>query len=265
MRELWRVICHYGGRSISIASAILGILYWWPNIRGLPNEYGYTWGQFIPNREIAALIALSFTMVWIIWMDIRPAIRDFISRQNERFLINDRIYCESRLINKLTPESPRIYQNKFFLVVSNNNRDGESLRRVQARVISVVPPPMVLRIKDAADEMTDIRHGEYALFELGEFFGEECLGVPCGTNMPQLTPDWVKHYEYAVPRNILTYHIYSPIAGSGPLNIGYVPDNHQEPFVSYLIISADDVKSKETRLTIDLSKANSTPVTIEAI
>ncbi len=74
MRKLFRIIKHWGGRSVSFAMGVLGLLYIWPDIQGLPSAYGFKWGQIMPDRETVAYILLMLALLWIIWIDIRPAV-----------------------------------------------------------------------------------------------------------------------------------------------------------------------------------------------
>lgn len=75
MRELLRTIRKLGGRSIAAALSVLGLLYLWPDIKGLPKAYGFEWGQLMPDREIVAYIVLALALGWIIWIDVRPYLR----------------------------------------------------------------------------------------------------------------------------------------------------------------------------------------------
>lgn len=55
-------------------AGLLSLLVLWPTLRDLPSSYGYEWGQFVPEREVAQFIVLGFAFAWIVWMDARPAI-----------------------------------------------------------------------------------------------------------------------------------------------------------------------------------------------
>ena len=69
-------------RSLSFAGSVLALLWFWPDIRDLPEAYGFKWGQVMPDREAVALVLLGISVVWIVWIDVRPrAMRWWRSRK----------------------------------------------------------------------------------------------------------------------------------------------------------------------------------------
>ena len=78
-------------KPLSIAFAILALLWFWPDIRDLPDAYGLKWGQIMPDRTGVAYIMLGLSLLWIIWMDIRPIVHRWIES-----LKTTSTFCEDR-------------------------------------------------------------------------------------------------------------------------------------------------------------------------
>lgn len=63
-------------KTIAIATALVSIASFWPTIKGLPSQYGYKWGEIIPERETILWVFLVALLFWLVWVDIGPHIID---------------------------------------------------------------------------------------------------------------------------------------------------------------------------------------------
>lgn len=61
-------------KSLSFAISVLTLLWFYPDIRDLPDAYGFKWGQIMPDRETVAFVLLGISISWIVWIDVRPTI-----------------------------------------------------------------------------------------------------------------------------------------------------------------------------------------------
>lgn len=142
MRNLLRTIKRWGGRSISAALLILGLLYVWPDIQGLAPAYGYKWGQLVPDRETVAYVLLAGALLWIIWIDVRPSVlrhrRMFECLRIRRFelaeLIRDpatgRAGLRLRAFIENQSKDQRIYfkiEQAFLFVDGHVNQDSQTI------------------------------------------------------------------------------------------------------------------------------------------
>lgn len=59
LQRIWQVI-RAAGRSLALAGTIVGVLYLWPDIKGLPEAYGLAWADIMPDREIVAYVLLGW-------------------------------------------------------------------------------------------------------------------------------------------------------------------------------------------------------------
>ena len=64
-------------RSLIAATTVIGVLYLWPDIKGLPGQFGYSWGWLMPEQQTITYVALGLALGWIFWMDVRRLIKQW--------------------------------------------------------------------------------------------------------------------------------------------------------------------------------------------
>lgn len=170
---------------------------------------------------------------------------------DEGFIIDPNVWCESyRVLCGNDLLATQFYANRFYIGVSNGINNGKTLRRVQAR-ISFLGDTWLLRLKDSEDRTTDIRHGEWALFEIGQIVSKEMMGRPS--------------YEDAyVSRVRLAGYEDSELEGrprgfelradSGDFDdsLGFNPHDPDHIWKLRLAIVADDIQHVTRHIQIDL-------------
>jgi hypothetical protein len=136
MRRIWQTVKYYGGRSISVALFVLGVLYFWPDIRDLPAVYGYRWGQLMPDRESVAYVLLGLALLWIIWMDVRPA----VLRQRRTFgLIRVTRFEVAEVIKNPSGEEVGI-RLRFYVENHSSIRVYVSVERISVSIDGMINP-----------------------------------------------------------------------------------------------------------------------------
>lgn len=77
-------------KTLAAIGTILGLLYLWPDIEGLPEVYPETFGRLESigwlmsiEREMVAFVALALALTWILWMDLRPFAKALFQRQSQ--------------------------------------------------------------------------------------------------------------------------------------------------------------------------------------
>lgn len=71
LRAMWK--------SLGFLMFIIGLLYLWPDIQGLPEIYPKFFGWFpMVERETITFILLGIAILWIIWIDARPLVKSLI-------------------------------------------------------------------------------------------------------------------------------------------------------------------------------------------
>lgn len=255
LRSVWR--------SLAFIGTVVGILYLWPNIRDLPSTFGGTWE--LPNwldGEHLAYGLLAFACAWIFWIDARPFVKEWWRKRSHSstFNVSENIYCASHFINSSSDEQNLdIFENIFYLVVGNNLKTGQKLTRVQARIFHIGEPTLC-RIKDSEAGEIDIRHGEWAFFEIGRLVSKEKMGSVHG--FASIEEGEMKSYTHNIPQGALSFKIGSAV-NKREYGLSVTPE-HPHVWEIFMAISADDVKSARANIDIDMSKTRS-PVSCELI
>jgi hypothetical protein len=189
MKNLWAVISRTW-RALTAIAGIIGVLFLWqdlqylPKAMGLPDAYSWAWRWLLElERETVAFLLLGLALAWILWIDARPLVWRWLeNRKPQQIIISDTPYCESYILKPSPDEKAQFYTNVFYLPVGNGLDTGQTLKRVQVRIFHVGPPTLC-RIKDTEAEEVDIRHGEWAYFEIGQVVSKEMMGLIFGTRI----------------------------------------------------------------------------------
>ena len=141
------------GVALSYIGTVVGLLYLWPDIQGLPEAYGWTWGHVMPDRETVTFIFLGISLAWILWMDARPFFKDYFSKK--------------------IPQAPLIIEHAFW----HSPMDGSSISKQHVRIVNVSETETV---DDVAVYLDRVRYmailhsplspavGDYLMFVDGE-------------------------------------------------------------------------------------------------
>lgn len=70
---MWRFIKSFWDVLV-LASTWVGIFYLWADLAALPDQYGYSWGRVMPDRETALAIFSGALILYLLWIDARPFI-----------------------------------------------------------------------------------------------------------------------------------------------------------------------------------------------
>lgn len=249
LKKFWDAIC--------FAGLLVGLLYIPADLYGLTDTYPWLRRVTATVGRFDLLVGFSvLTVAYIIWADIRPLVRRWReSRQVLTIKVATSIYCECNAIGRPLDDGTCFYENRFHLVVGNNRPDGTSLRRVQCRVFLMGAPTLLL-LKGSESDATDIRHGEWAFFEIGKIVSKTAIGLYTQSKesieiMPRAD------YQHNVPQGFLTFEMRD--AAGRNSGLGHRPE-HPNTWKILTIISADDVLARQVQIEIDMADIKS-PVT----
>jgi hypothetical protein len=183
-----------------------------------------------------------------------------LTRHKSKCFALSHVHSESRAVKWGRPKAgnSNLYETIVYIPVGNALTDGRMLKRVQARVFQPGGPATIARIRGIEAGEIDLRHGEWAYFEIGRIVWSEWVGNLQGSIV--LGAEARRQYEHNVPRGYLSFEI-RPFGDRG-YGLGYTPG--AEPFAWTMRFSADDATSTTIVLKIDMSKTE-TLVTYEMI
>lgn len=239
------------GVLFAFAMALIGILWLPSDLKEAPTA-AKEWLRLFRmiDREIALWFVSSALLGWLGWVEFRPFILRRLKIQKKHPIrVSKGTICESyKVKDDQIAADIELYGNVYYLAVSNISEDGKTLRRVQARIY-FVGPPRVCPIKDHDSKEIDIRHGEWAFFEMGRIFSPENNGQYSGAlkvesglleSVVQNVERGVLGFELApLDKQTLMLHSTPPLEGT---------------WTPLVIISADDVKAREAVLHIKMTK-----------
>jgi hypothetical protein len=128
-------------RSATFCGTVIGLLYLWPDIQSLPEQYDLKWEfPMRLDREAITLLFLGAAMVWIVWMDIRPWVRAWIEKRRrepclEVFSGND-FPCSQ--VDILRDERGGYY-TRATNRIGVTNHTGKTLHSVKLRLEKISP------------------------------------------------------------------------------------------------------------------------------
>jgi hypothetical protein len=243
--------------SLNLANAWSGL--WGPVLVWLAS---YWWGHplKLPDQVDGYAVSLAFTFLGATWAGFlivrflaAPSKLYWSERQKTNvesdFRIGEHIHLESRPVKWPDGTTSNFYENSFFLPVGNKRLDGKTLRSSQVRIF-FIGEPVLSRVKETGRTKIDIRHGEWALFEIGNLVYSKALGMVQGDAVV-LTEEDRKSYERNIPSGYLSFKVRS---WSGHPEYGLSSPFDKKPGTWHIIavLSADDTIAKEVRLDIHL-------------
>jgi hypothetical protein len=254
------------GFELALMGAIIGLTFFSHKIfdilfeewitRELKDRFGLTAAEVI--ERLGALIAPGLFSIAIVWFLYRY-LKSYFDRcvdeltsyaATSAFQLSDDIYSESRAVKWKNANDSGFYETVYYLVVGNGLDTGRTLKRVQARIIHVGEPVLV-SVKETRGSEVDIRHGEWALFEIGKIISKEYDGIYFPDNVV-LDDELRRAYETNVNNGVLSFSVYS---FNGKREYSLVHMSNQPHIWSIsLVVSADEVLAMQVRITIDMAK-----------
>ena len=272
------------------------ILFWWECVREAArgtvkwaNAWGYLvgaaviafvayfgWGlqlqlpSTLPEYFASALLCL--TAAWIVAFLVRltgaPArlywklrLRlDALSKDDRRFfMVEQNIYTESRPVKWTVGDRSDFFETIFYLVVGNGLGDGKTLRRVQTRIFFTGEPSLA-KVKETASSETDIRHGEWAFFEIGRMISNKPIGIIQPGDIT-LNDEAQTIYSHNILLGNLSFEVYAP-TNKRLYGLSFCP-KQPNVWATLLVISADDAQAMQVRVKIDMANTVSPVSTAE--
>jgi hypothetical protein len=204
--------------------------------------------------EIVPAITLAGLVVYGLHWYIRREFRKTASA----FSVAPHVYAETRSIHDENGNETPFYEAIFFLVVGNGLTDGRTLRRTQMR-IAHYGAPVIANVRDSSALEIDLRHGEWAFFEIGRIVSKEVIFGFAGHT--KVDASQLRSYQHNVPNGYLSFELRGATGRS--VGLGHQPD-YPHVWELRLIVSADEVISTNVIARIDFANRKS-PVSIERL
>ncbi|MCK1287538.1 hypothetical protein IVB41_26900 [Bradyrhizobium sp. 44] len=176
------------------------------------------------------------------------------------FRFETNAFAETKLVRWVDGTNSGLFETRFYLVVGNAMDTGRQIKNVKARIFFMGQEPRIARIKESGELLTDIRHGEWALFEVGKMVSSDAFptggAVTYGEEEkkryePALRQNYPKHLEVLLPTGQPAYGIFQD------------PDRPPTDWNMTMVVAADDIVSLQLKVTLDLM--SKTPVTFQEI
>lgn len=196
---------------ITLGLAAAGI---WSGVRDWMAEQavlGWTAAMGSPPILMAALAAVAiyvWALTWTAKEKTSAAPTRNITVQTER------PWCESYWVEAGDGKHTGFFLNRFYLVVSNCNPDGQVIEDCSVYIQHLRPATRCITRGDERD-CVSIRHGEYVLFAIGEMMAPSPAGFLHGDHQ-------VKDVKLHNVRN-RSYEFFYPSSGPGPAAAAHSP------------------------------------------
>lgn len=162
-------------RSLVLVGTVVGLLYLWPDIQELPSAYGLRWGQVMPDRAALALILLGLALSWIVWIDVRPAARRWMTARTKHPLTivhPEHAWVERLVVHSGPNTAPPNRVVKYVYKLGVRNDSERTIRRLALEFqfrdqIAQVP------IQGTSETNVDLRPGAAIFFHVGRVFADE--------------------------------------------------------------------------------------------
>jgi hypothetical protein len=243
-----------------LGAALLWLLLWalssYLREAGLIEGPTTLWGVAGLNFLYAlASIILTFLIIFVVQWLLAPSRMYWEERSKNdvstSFLAADHIYAESKWVKWKDGGETGLYETRFYLPIGNALSDGKTLERVQARIF-LMGEPLLARVKETGNTEIDIRHGEWAFFQLGSLVSKEMHGVIHGG--VEMDGERRKQFEHNIPLGALSFEVWEP-SGKHAYGLGHMPANPGK-FTLLVIVSANGVLARHIPITIDLTNNN---------
>jgi hypothetical protein len=167
-------------------------------------------------------------------------------------------FVDTKLVRWPDGTESGLTESRYFLLVGNAMDTGRPLKNVKARIFFLAQEPLLARVKETGELSTDIRHGEWAFFEIGKMISHEAQSPISGAVI--YSEDEKKRYEHLRPEHPRHLEILLP---SGKIAYGINQDlEHSAPdWPMSMVVTADDAISLQLKVILDLT--SKTPVTFQ--
>jgi hypothetical protein len=190
----------------------------------------------------------------IIWLSIIASgnrLTHFEQSDSGAFSVANSIYAETRSIRTTDGKDTDLYENRFYLIVGNNLKDGKMLKRVQARIQGYETPVLLSTIKETTANEADVRDGELAYFFIGRIVSSKNIGRYKGVTTLK-NEKFLPEYQHNVPIGAIGFKVWSSTSETEPrFGLNQWPSKASVWPVT-VVISADDVKSRRVNLKVNL-------------
>ncbi|WP_027530029.1 hypothetical protein [Bradyrhizobium sp. WSM3983] len=173
------------------------------------------------------------------------------------FKFRNDAFVETRLVKWADGTNAGLFESRYYLMVGNALDTGKAVKNIKTRVFFLGQEPLLARVKESGDTSTDIRHGEWAFFEIGKIVAVD--GFPTGgfvtfnddekKQYSYLKSDHPRHFEVSTATGVKAYGIY------------HNPDAPDPDWPMSVVVTADDAISLQLRVKLDLG--GKTPVRFE--
>jgi hypothetical protein len=207
----------------------------------------------------AASVILAFAVIFLRRLFVASAHLYWAERDktdtSTSFRLGERIFSETRAVKWKDGSSSDFFETKFYLTVGNGLSDGKTLKRVQTRIF-FLGEPVLARVKETGSGEIDIRHGEWAYFELGRIVSKQITGLMSGSVV--FSDEHRRDYGHNIPLGHIGFEFCSLSRKRG----ARLAHNPELPNWSiFTVISADDVTAMRVRLNINMAATN--PISYE--
>jgi hypothetical protein len=176
--------------------------------------------------------------------------------ESEAFSVGRSVYAETRSVRTTDGSDTGLYENRFYLIVGNNLKDGRTLKRTQARILGYETPTLLSTIKETTASETDIRDGELAYFFIGRIISSKNIGHYKGITTLK-NERFLPEYQHNIPIGALTFEVWSSASEKEPqFGLNQWP-NRAFVWPITVVVSADDVKSLRVILKVNLDNEKS--------
>jgi hypothetical protein len=215
--------------------------------------------EMLGRQTFGVLVLIFGTVVGVIGLSIfasdspkktSPAIPDI-------FTLGRTILLESRSIKTTDGVDTKLYETKFYIVVSNASEDGRTLRNVQAEIVGY-ETPVVAPMRGSSLDRIDLKDGQAAFFLIGRTVGTDFLGnfVGDAIYIYIYAPDRLRRYDRTIAASRKpTFEIWS---FDNVYRYGLNDDKEKTNWGLWVVISADDKKSK--RIALKVTPSDQIPI-----
>lgn len=210
------------------------------------------------ERETIAYILLGLVFLRLLWIDIRPLVRELWPKDRRPFKVMATPHSEGYKLRSKNGNT-EYFLTKYFIAIGNNLDKGTTLRRVQARLF-FYGPPILCGIRDSELSEIDIRHGELAYFKIGQIATLDLQSIYHG--IEEVDEKQMRVYEHNLPKGFVKFEVLN-FNNKPAFSLNYTPEA-SEPWSFFVVLSADDVTSVAVHFKIDMTKMDK-PVIIDSV
>jgi hypothetical protein len=168
-------------------------------------------------------------------------------------------FIDTKLIRWVDGTNSDLFETRFYLLIGNAMSTGRQIKNAKARIFFMAQEPRLARVKETGELSTDIRHGEWAFFEVGKMVSRD--GFLTG-GFVTYDDEQKKRYEHTRPEHPKHLEI---LLSSGQPAYGILqnPDLPAPDWNMLMVVTADDMVSLQLKVSLDFT--NKTPITFQEI